>query len=374
MTPQLSDPLRLARGVTWSNRLVLAPMTNRQSGDDGVLHDDERRWLCRRAKGGFGFVTTCATSVDPSGRGWSGELGAWSDDHLPGLRFLAESLSLEGAATGLQLNDAGARAESQLVEDRRGPWSDPARGARAMSTREIKAAIDSFVAAAVRAELAGFDGVQVHAAHGYLVAQFLDARRNQRADGYGGDAEGRSRFLWDVIRGIRASTGEAFQLGVRLSPERWGIRLRDSLFLAQELMASGEVDYLDVSLWDVTKAPEGAASEALLIDQFCALERFDTRLGVAGKVGGAAQAAWCLARGADYVAVGTAAIVDADFALAAIRDRQYLAVSGPLPEQHFREQAVGEAFIAYLKEIRPALVINPATEPISSHADPATRT
>ena len=79
------------------------------------------------------------------------------------------------------------------------------------------------MAAAVRCERAGFDGVQVHGAHGYLAAQFLDARKNHRTDEYGGDLAGRSRFLWEVLRGIRESTGPDFQVGVRLSPERFGI-------------------------------------------------------------------------------------------------------------------------------------------------------
>ena len=242
MTPaaNLSDPLTLARGPAWANRITLAPLTNWQSHADGTLGDDEFRWLTMRARGGFAMTMTCAAHVQSSGQGFPGQLGVWSDVHLSGLARLAQGIHAGGSVSCLQLQHSGRRAEPALTgQPRVAPWDDAETGARALGTGEVEQLVQDFVTAARRAEQAGFQGVELHGAHGYLLAQFLDAGHNRRSDRYGGSFDNRARILFELIAGIRAATSPHFQLGLRLSPERFGIVMSESLQLAQQVLASG---------------------------------------------------------------------------------------------------------------------------------------
>lgn len=345
----LADPLGLARGPAWRNRLALAPLTNTQSHDDGTLSDDERRWLVARGAGGFGLVMTCAAYVAPAGQAWRGQLGIADDAHLPGLTRLAEELRGTGAVSSVQLHHGGRRADPALSgRPNQCPWDDPDKDAVAMSTAEVEEAVADFVAAGVRAERAGFDGVQLHGAHGYLIGQFLDPRQNRRTDGYGGSLEHRSRFLFEILTRLRAETGPDFQVGVRLTPEGMGIELAEGRELTAQVLASGLVDHVDLSLWDVFMRPRRADQERLLIDHFTDLPRGDARLGVAGKVLSASDVAWCLERGADFVTVGTGAIVHHDFAARAEADPGFAAAPLPVTRDHLAAEAVGPAFVDYL--------------------------
>jgi 2,4-dienoyl-CoA reductase-like NADH-dependent reductase (Old Yellow Enzyme family) len=345
----LAAPLTLAHGPTWPNRFALAPLTNLQSDPDGTLSDDERRWLVARAEGGFGLTMTCAAYVVRAGNAWPGQLGVADDAHLPGLRRLADEIHATGSVSSVQLHHGGIRASSEASgEQLVAPWDDEAKGARALTTAEVRETVADFVAAAVRSEQAGFDGVQVHGAHGYLVAQFLDARKNHRTDEYGGDLAGRTRFLWEVLRGIRESTGADFQVGLRLSPERFGIDLDEAVALTGDVLASGLVDHLDLSLWDVRKPVHGGAEDDLLIDRFLGLPRHGVALGVAGKILSAADAAWCVERGADFVTVGTGAILHHDFATRSIADAGFVSVAQPVTREHLAAERVGPAFVEYL--------------------------
>ena len=343
------ETLDLLRGPSWANRLALAPLTNKQSNGDGTLSDDERRWLVARAEGSFGLVMTCATYVAPEGQAWAGQLGISDDRHLPGLTRLAAELRAAGTVSSVQLHHGGLRADSGVSGvEMVAPWADEAKGVRALTTAEVRAAVDAFVSAAARAEKAGFDGVEVHGAHGYLVAQFLDARSNHRDDGYGGSVEDRSRFLHEVLAGIRQSTGPDFQLGLRLSPERFGIDLDEATALAGRVMADGHLDYLDLSLWDVRKHPHGLGGDQLLLDHFATLPRHGVRLGYAGKVLSAADVKWCLEHAADFVSVGTGAIIHHDFAHQAVSDPAFVSHPQPVTRAHLEAESVGPAFVAYL--------------------------
>lgn len=270
-----SAPLTFTRGPAMANRMMLAPLTNLQSHPDGTLSDDEIRWLTMRAQGGMGLVMTAAAHVQRQGQGFPGQLGIWSDDHLPRLTQLADAIRAGGALSAVQLHHAGIRSPKDLIgEAPQGPYADEATGSRALTTAEVEHLRDDFIAAAVRAERAGFDGVEIHGAHGYVLAQFLDADNNQRTDGYGGDFAGRARIIREVIDGVRAATRPDFQVGLRLSPERFGIRMAEALELAQSVMTGGQLDYLDMSLWDCFKTPEEPEfADKPLIHHFTALER-----------------------------------------------------------------------------------------------------
>lgn len=344
-----TDSMLLSRGPIWANRFALAPLTNTQSHPDGTLSDDEYRWLVARAAGGFGLTLTCATYVDPGGKAWQGQLGISDDRHLPGLARLADGIRAAGSVSSVQLHHGGRRADPALTGvPNVAPWTDASRNTRALTTGEIQLAVEQFVAAAVRAEMAGFDGVEVHGAHGYLVCQFLDGRHNQRTDGYGGALEDRSRMLFDILRGIRARTGASFQVGLRLTPEGNGITLPESITVASQVLTSGLVDYLDMSLWDAFKTPNEPGVQGLLINQFTTLERGATRLGVAGKILTAADVRWCLEHGADFVTVGTGAILQHDFPRLVAADAGFVSTPHPVSRDHLRAQSVGDAFIAYL--------------------------
>ncbi len=348
--PDLSTPLPLTHGPQWSNRVALAPMTNLQSNADGTLNDDEYKWLMRRAEGGFGLVMTCAAHVSRAGQSFPGQLGIFDDKHLPGLTRLAAGLRAAGTVSSVQLQHGGRRADSRL-SDRPvvAPFDDPAKGAMALTTSEVEQVIGDFVAAAVRAEKAGFDGVEIHGAHGYLLTQFLDARNNRRTDRYGGSPENRFRIIHEIIAGIRAATAENLQLGLRLSPERYGIALDEARALAGEVLADGQLDYLDLSLWDAFKEPHDEdRRDRRLIDYFMDLPRGGTRVGVAGKILDAAGARECLQRGADFVLVGTAGILHHDFARQVIADPTYRSVPHPVPADHLVAESVGPRFLEYL--------------------------
>ncbi|WP_297492574.1 NADH:flavin oxidoreductase [Acidocella sp.] len=346
----LSTPLPLKRGPALKNRFLLAPMTNLQSHADGVLSDDEYRWLTMRAAGGFGLTMTCAASVQSIGQGFPGQLGAHADLHLPGLTRLATALRAAGSVSALQLHHAGIRAERSLVPEPVGPSADEATGARALSLPEVEQLRDDFIAAAIRAERAGFDGVEIHGAHGYVLAQFLSAELNHRTDRYGGSLENRARLLLEVVTGIRAAAGLAFQLGLRLSPERFGMRLGEMIDLITELLRGGALDYLDLSLWDVFKVPdEEEFSSRSLLSYFTALPRHDVRICGAGKILSGADAARALDEGCDFVAIGRAAILNHDFPELVLGDLSFQAPPLPVSPAHLQAQGVGPAFLDYLR-------------------------
>lgn len=344
----LAAPLTFDHGPAWTNRFAVAPLTNMQSHPDGTLSDDEYAWLVRRAQGGFGMVMTCASHVSRAGQAFPGQLAAWDDRFLPGLTRLAGGIRDAGSVAALQLHHGGRRADAALSGvPVVAPRDDPAKGARALTTAEVEQVVEDFTAAAVRAERAGFHGVEVHGAHGYLVCQFLSPR-NDRTDRYGGSFENRTRMLWEILHGIRAATGPDFQLGLRLTPERNGIPLAEARALAAEVLVSGLLDYLDMSLWDAFKETyEEEHRDRLLIEHFTGLPRGTTRLGVAGRIGSAPDAARCLDRGADFVLIGAGAILHHDFPARALADPAFRLVQ-PRPPEHFVRESVGPAFLHYL--------------------------
>ncbi|WP_153502585.1 NADH:flavin oxidoreductase [Cumulibacter manganitolerans] len=345
-----SDDLTFTSGRTMSNRFALAPLTNWQSNDDGTLSDDEFHWLVARARGGFGMTMTCAAYVSPEGKAFPGQLGISSDTHLPGLTRLAEAINAEGSMSVVQLHHGGRRASADISgHEAVAPWDDARFGARALTTGEVQRVVEDFTAAAVRAEQAGFDGVELHGAHGYLPCAFLDTKNNDRTDQYGGSYENRTRMIREMIDGATAATSAGFSVGVRLSGERHGVDLGEMKRLAGEVMADGRLDYLDMSLWDIAKLPHDDTQERKpLIEHFTGIPRGTTRLGVAGTVRDAAQARWALDRGADFVFVGRAAILHHDFSRRAMDDPAFAATPTPVTADYLRSEHLGEAFVEYL--------------------------
>jgi len=337
------------------NRAVVAAMTNKQSNEDGSLSDEEINWLIRRAEGGFGIVTTAATHVVPEGQGWDGEMGVWGDHQLPGLTRLASGINEHGAVSLAQIFHGGMRCPQRLtgvqpVSASINPTSDSDNGeTRALEDSEIEALVEAFAMAASRCEKAGFDGVEIHGAHGYLVCQFLGTETNRREDRWGGSLENRARFLLQIIERIRQVTDDDFLLGVRISPEydKIGVLLEDSLDLVDMLVESG-IDFLHISCWDCFTPPAHHDDSRMLTEIFA--ERLANRLPMitCGAVWSTAQAQEVMDQGADLVAVARSAIGHANWA-SHLGDLEYDPQRPPFTAEHLLDEGLSEKFVDYMR-------------------------
>ncbi|MEW6371131.1 MAG: NADH:flavin oxidoreductase/NADH oxidase [Pseudomonadota bacterium] len=261
----LLSPLAL-RSLTLRNRIAMAPMCQ-YSAVDGMANDWHLVHLGSRAVGGAGLVIVEATGVTPDGRITPADLGIWSDAHIEPLARIARFVDSQGAVAGIQLAHAGRKASTAapwlggaaLKTAAEGGWpvvapsaipfhpDDPAPVA--LDEEGIAGIVDAFEAAARRALAAGFRILEIHAAHGYLLHQFLSPHSNQRSDQYGGSLDNRMRFLLRVTERIRAATPAELPLFVRISATDWaagGWDIEQSVELSRRLKELG-VDLIDVS-------------------------------------------------------------------------------------------------------------------------------
>ncbi|MFY1619870.1 NADH:flavin oxidoreductase/NADH oxidase [Micromonospora sp. WMMD736] len=262
----LFTPLAL-RGVTLPNRVAMAPMCQYSAGPDGLPTDWHLVHLGTRAIGGAGLVLTEATAVLPEGRISPQDTGLWSDAHVDAWRPVTAFVAAHGAVPAVQLAHAGFKASTYRpwdsgnggVPDAEGGWTPVGPSAEPFSpsyrtptvldAAGIAGVVDAFAAAAERALAAGFAAVEVHAAHGYLLNEFLSPLTNHRTDAYGGDRAGRMRLTLEVARAVRAAVGESVPVLTRISATDWvegGWTVEDSVVLAGELAAVG-VDLVDTS-------------------------------------------------------------------------------------------------------------------------------
>jgi 2,4-dienoyl-CoA reductase-like NADH-dependent reductase (Old Yellow Enzyme family) len=346
----LLSPLEFRRGPGMKNRFMLSPLTNLQSHEDGTLSEEEFHWLTLRARGGFGLTMTCAAHVQEVGKGFPGQLGIWSDRHLEGLGRLSTEIRRHGSLAFVQIHHAGMRSPADLIGGTPVCPSDNEKtGARALSLAETEQLASDFVAAAGRAQTAGFDGVEVHGAHGYIIGQYLSGNINHRTDAYGGSLEGRCRLLFEIVRGIRQICRPDFTIGVRLSPERFGMKLSETTVIAQRLMDSGLIDFLDMSLWDVFKEPEEDAFKGrTLLSYFTALNRGDVRLAVAGGIRSPRDAERACDAGADFLALGRAAILHHDFPLRYGENREFSPTELPVSREYLHREGLSDRFVEYM--------------------------
>ncbi len=346
----LFEPLTFNSGTTLKNRFMLAPLTNTQSHVDGKLSDDEYRWLTMRAQGGFGLTMTCAAHVQAVGQGFPGQLGVFSDDHLEGLTKLANGIKAENSLAVVQLHHAGMRSPADLIGQAPVCPSDHAdTSSVGLSGEGVQQLIEDFICGAERAEKAGFDGVEIHGAHGYILAQFLSGTINQRQDQFGGCIENRMRPITEIINGIRARCRPDFLLGLRLSPERFDVHLPDIIEVAKNVLSAGKIDFLDMSLWDSFKEPEDQAFKGrTLLSYFTELERGTIALGIAGKLRNPEEVNQAMAANIDFVMLGRAAILHHDFPRQMKEDVNFTPVRNPVSADHLRKEGLGEAFITYM--------------------------
>ena len=346
----LFQPLTFSSGATLKNRFMLAPLTNTQSHPDGKLSDDEYRWLTMRAQGGFGLTMTCAAHIQAVGQGFPGQLGIFSDDHLEGLTKLATGIKREDSLAVVQLHHAGMRSPADLIGQAPVcPSNHEETGAVGLSSEGVQQLIEDFICGAERAEKAGFDGVEIHGAHGYILAQFLSGTINQRQDEFGGCIENRMRPITAIIDGIRARCRPDFLLGLRLSPERFDVHLPDIVEVAKNVLSAGKIDFLDMSLWDSFKEPEDQAFKGrTLLSYFTELKRGNVALGIAGKLRNPEEVNQAMAADIDFVMLGRAAILHHDFPRQMKTDPNFTPIKNPVSADHLRKEGLGEAFITYM--------------------------
>jgi 2,4-dienoyl-CoA reductase-like NADH-dependent reductase (Old Yellow Enzyme family) len=273
----LFSPLTL-RGVTFANRLWVSPMCQYSAPLDGIAREWHQVHIGSFATGGAGLIMMEATGVLPEGRISINCLGLWNDEQRDAYKPIVQFAHTMGTKIGIQLAHAGRKGSTMppgsdhpFASVSEGGWSAPAPSEipfgkmptpHAMTVEEIKNTVAAFATAAKRAVEAGFDLVEIHAAHGYLIHQFLSPLSNARSDEYGGSFENRTRFLVQIVGAIRAAIPESMPLFVRISATDWvegGWDLPQSIELARVLKHIG-VDFIDVSsgaLSDKQQIPVG---------------------------------------------------------------------------------------------------------------------
>jgi 2,4-dienoyl-CoA reductase-like NADH-dependent reductase (Old Yellow Enzyme family) len=260
----LFSPLTI-RGVTFRNRIAVSPMCE-YSSDDGYANDWHLVHLGSRAVGGAGLVMTEAAAVEPRGRISAADLGIYRDEHIEMLARITRFIREQGGVPGIQIAHAGRKGSTRvpweggaLVPESEGGWRTVAPSAipfrpeepppAELSRGEIGAIAEAFAAAARRALAAGFQVVEIHGAHGYLIDEFLSPLSNRRADEYGGALEGRMRFALEVAAAVRGAWPDSLPLFMRISAVDWvdeGWQIEDSVELARRLGPLG-VDLIDCS-------------------------------------------------------------------------------------------------------------------------------
>ena len=347
---KLTDTITFSCGAQTKNRFMLAPLTNRQSHEDGTLSDDEFNWLTMRAKGGFGLTMTCASHVQEIGKGFPGQLGIFDDKHIDGHTKLAKAIQSHGSLAVIQLHHAGMRSPKEVIHQQPAcPSYNEEFDTKALSLDEVKTLRDDFISASVRSQKAGYDGIEVHGAHGYILCQFLSTEINKREDEYGGSLENRSRILFEVINGIREKCGTDFLIGVRLSPERFGMDLQEIKTLSQQLIDKGNIDFLDISLWDCFKYPEDENyKNKTLLEQITALDYKNVKLTVAGKLSSGKDVHEILNSNVDFVTIGRSAILHHDIPKLIMQDSSFTPQSIPVSKDYLKNEGLSDTFIDYM--------------------------
>lgn len=349
----LFSPLHI-RNVTLRNRIAMSPMCQ-YSSKDGFAGDWHMVHYGTRASGGAGLIIVEATAVWPEGRITPGDLGLWSDDHIPALSRITGFIHSQGAVAGIQLAHAGRKASCALpweggkqLDFRNGGWETVAPsaipfspGERAPGTADkvcIERFISGFRDAAARALKAGFRVAEIHSAHGYLLQEFLSPLSNKRADEYGGSFENRTRLLLEVTKAIRTVWPDDYPLFVRISSTEWtngGWTPEESVRLAPLLHQAG-ADLIDCSsggnIHDA-KIPTGPGYQAVFAEM---VRKSGIMTGAVGMITEAIQAEEILSAGrADLVLLGRELLRNPYFPLYAARE---LGEETTWPKQYLRSK------------------------------------
>ncbi|HTL89649.1 MAG TPA: NADH:flavin oxidoreductase/NADH oxidase [Leptolyngbya sp.] len=350
--PHLFEPFH-QRGIVFRNRVAVSPMCQ-YSSKDGFANDWHTVHLVSRAVGGAGLIITEASAIEPEGRISPQDLGIWQDEQIEPLANIVKMLHHNGAMAGIQLAHAGRKASTAppwengvVLSEAQGGWIPIAPSALpfesesikpiALSIEQIQALTRSFVAAAQRSLEAGFDVIEIHAAHGYLLHEFLSPISNQRTDEYGGSFANRIRFLCEVTAAVRAILPDQTPLWVRISAIDWlenGWTIEESVLLSDKLKSLG-VDLMDCSSGAIApgeKISTGAGYQTGFADRI----RRETGIatGAVGMITSPEQADQIIRMGqADMVLLGREMLRDPYWAMRAAKK---LRQSIPTPVQYQR--------------------------------------
>ncbi len=343
--PGLFDPITF-RGLTLKNRIVMSPMCQYSAGPDALANDWHFVHYGSRAVGGVGLIVVEATAVESRGRISDADLGLYRDDHVAPLARIVEFCHAHGVPVGIQLGHAGRKAWSPnqgvgpepAVAPSAIPFAEGWPVPQELAAADVPRIVDAFVAAARRAQRAGFDLIEIHAAHGYLLNQFLSPLSNRRTDGYGGDLAGRMRLLLEVVEAVRSAWPADRPLWVRLSAVDWapgGITLEDTVAVARALRERG-VDLVDCSSGGVVVPPEPIPQGPGYQTAFAAevRRRAGVATGAVGLITEPAQADHIIRTGqADMVLLARQLLREPYWPLRAARE---LGVEVPWPRQYLR--------------------------------------
>lgn len=327
MQSRLFQPFTFPNGLTLRNHVIMAPMTTWSANDDGTVSDEEISYYRNRTQG-VGLVLTGCTHVAANGIGFTGEFASYDDRFTPSLRRLADAAKSGGAPAVLQIFHAGNKAEASLVPNGEvvsassvpvaaGPFNPGGIIPRPLSHDEILDVIADFGAATRRAIDAGFDGIELHGAHGFLLQNFFSPLYNKRDDAWGGSPENRMRFPLAVVREvhrvIREFADRPFLLGYRISPEeseKGGLRVGDAYRLIDRLIETG-VDYVHASLSNVLEAkPVDDAGEHTIAELIATHVAGRVPMIAAGQIRTPEQAARGLDLGLSLVAIGQGLVIN----------------------------------------------------------------
>lgn len=314
-------------GMTLKNRAVMPPMATGYGNADSTVSERLLAYLERRAQGGTGLIITEVCAVDPRGKGFPNEIGVWNDDFIPALERIPAALHRHGAKAALQLHHAGRETfEAVLGQKPEAPSAIPSavlgQPCEAMSLERIAEIVHAFAQAAGRARQAGFDAVELHGAHGYLLNQFLSPFSNKREDDYGGSEENRMRFILEVIAAVRRVAGGDFPVWIRVSADEvvhGGYDLSLMRRFAPRMVAAG-VDAIHCSV-GVYSTPGGLSIASMDTDSGFNLFRARAlkevvrvpMIGV-GRINDPEMADQAIARGdADLISFGRQYLTDPDF-------------------------------------------------------------
>ncbi|EFX32361.1 NADH-dependent flavin oxidoreductase [Escherichia coli O157:H7] len=328
--PSLFSPFMLTEKIKLRNRIVMAPMTTWSANPDGTISEQELEFYKRRSQN-VGLVITGCTYVTPSGIGFTHEFAAYDDRFINSLEKLAAAAKSGGAPAILQIFHAGNKAIPELVPNndvisasassvKSGDFMKRVVQSREMTENEIQETIRAFGDVTKRAIKAGFDGIELHGAHGFLLQNFFSPLFNQRNDRWGGDLEGRMRFPLAVLQEVKNVVYEyatkPFAIGYRISPEEsatGGLRIEDTYKLLDRLISSG-ISYIHTSLVSINdsypvESPNGPRTIELILNHIAG------RVPViaAGKIRTPSQAQEAISTGLPLVAIGKGLVINPEW-------------------------------------------------------------
>lgn len=360
MAYQFLEPYTFENGVTIKNRIVIPPMTEASSLENGAVSNDELAYF-RLHTGGAGMFIAPVANVTANGKGFEGELSIADDKFLPGLTKLAETLKHDGTKAILQIFHAGRMSNSKI---RRGEPIVSASAVAALrpnaetpqelTETEIETIISAFGDATRRAIQAGFDGIELHGANTYLMQQFFSPHSNRRTDKWGGSVEKRMTFALEIIKAVQTAVKEyatkPFIVGYRISPEEIeepGIRLEDTLQFI-DVLANQPIDYLHLSMgyaWR-TSLNDKTDDEPIVLK---VKKRLNDRLPLVsvGSVETPEDAETLVQAGVDFVAIGRESLREPHW-VQKVMAGQESAIRYTVAESDFEELGINSAFRDFL--------------------------